>query len=234
MPSRVATWLAIASACACAAPGCASPTAQPEAPDAQPAHGELVHATIAGPFTGTSATIAVPPTATDDVVVVTLHRPADYGVAKRILVGDVELEPWLRAVSECGSSTEAWSSGIFGEIHGGASSVAVELSDPDTFSVGVLEFAGVSGPHSSGAGRIEGMTPGSAPRLHADPGEVVLSTITTCGVVTSLAAPSSFTSFALDAEHTSVAYAVATTPDDYGATWSYDGAPWDGMTIVFR
>jgi hypothetical protein len=222
---------------ACAACGVPTPAAVPDASesflDAQPGHGQLVHATHSGPMAGTS-TLVIPTLTDGDALVVVVALPEGGTLIKNVSAGNNFIRAWFRngPSESCMASTEIWISWL--PISGDVSTVTVERDDDRPFTIAAYELAGVSGALSSAQATAPVVMPGTAPLLDAQPGDLVFSVLTTCGMVSGVAATSPFVALDTSDDGASTAYYLPTSNGTYGGAWSYNGGPWEGSTITFR
>lgn len=221
----------------CAACGDRADVTRPDdAPDAPyTPQAAIVNSMVSMPITGTSATIAIPPTGSGSLLVVgvavagapsnavqTITLPGG-----RYLTRDIALN-----LHGCTRVVETWSAWDIGP---GLDHLDIQLAAPVTFSVYVLEVAGLSRFPLSRTQNAGGPTGDLEPppvTLPAPAGALIVSTITTCDTVTGLAPGSAFS--ALPIRHGSdLAHFVAPSPGDYGAAWSYTGPVWLGV-VTYR
>ncbi len=221
---RIALVLAV-----CAVSACAARTELDDL-DFDPPVAHFVHSTAFGPTTGTSATIPIPATAEGNLLVVGMTYTGVDRVT--ITAAGHELRPWMEStLADCGlKSAEAY---ILPNAPQGATSIVVTKPLSATFDVFVLEFSGLgTQPLVDSLAGAPSPTP-QAPALHAAGGQLVISTMTSCGTLTAIAPSSAFT--AVDFKDSgSVAYLIPTDPGSYGAQWSSTGGISIANTLVFH
>ena len=185
-------------------------------------------------LTGTSQ-VTIPTTATGDLVAVIVSWPGTAAETTHVKVGYYQFARMggQPPVDPCGASSEVWISGLASGGWAPASVVLVERNDAAPYVVDVVELSGVDLLYDWKLGQPTA-APGSGAPVASDPGGVVLSTITTCGTVNSLAASSPFTVLALDHAGTSSALDIPAEPGRYTPVWVYDGGASNTLTASFQ
>jgi hypothetical protein len=208
----------------------ALPDAAPDTPYAPQA--TIVHSMVSMPTTAMVASIAIPPTGAGNLLVagIAITGAQGYAVETITFPGERYFTRDLGvSLNGCNRIIETWSAW---DLSPGLDSFEIQLAAPVTFSVYVLEVAGLSRfplSRTGGVGVPGGEIMAPTPTLPAPAGALIVSMITTCDTVTGLASGSEFT--ALPIQHGSdLAYLVAASEGDYGAAWSYTGPVW--QTIV--
>jgi len=229
---RIAALLLISAACSAPrAPAPADIDAAP-APDATPNHGSIISVTKSGPLSGTQ-TIPISPTHEGDnmVVIVSVPGGADGSLGVKI-GGHVFVDLTGGPASPCGAKTELWYDGFVEGIDGGEAQVAVTRADATPYAVDVIEVAGANLFFDWKPAAPQDVPQGTAPSIPVDAGFVVVSTLTTCGSVDTLAPSSPFTTIDMDDLGTSVAYDIPSEAGSYGGAWSYGGADFTSASLA--
>lgn len=151
---------------------------------------------------------------------------------ERLMLGDRPFDPWLRSsISDCGNKiTELW---ILPDAPGGFDTISVRTASEAKLSFAELEFGGLESRPDFTSISGDPVKAAMAPALPADPGQVVISTLTSCGTLTGMSPESLFTTPVSQASDSSIAFIIATEHGVYGAEWSYDGGTSVGNTAVF-
>ena len=213
---------------ACAACGSPMPAAAPP-PDAQVdatiGHGRIAHVLMARSMSGTT-NLTIPAAVGGDWIEVIVAHTGQAHRSTGVQVGIAKLvdASGVLPVTPCGAASELWIDGAIGGAWAGTDDVVIARDDDAPFSVMVVDVVGVDQFYDEGNDRP----------ARADPGSVVLSTFTTCGAVTGLAAPGPFTALDVADRGTSIAFAIPTDSGMYAAQWNSDGSPSAAYTVSFR
>lgn len=115
----------------------------------------------------------------------------------------------------------------------GTAAIDIEANTSATFQVSVLELSGLHGNAvCRAAGTYHNTTAtAAAPKLSADPGQVVISTLSSCGDAPSLTTTDGFVTVGVEGGN-SLAFEVAQHSGPTGAEWNLNGAEWDANTVV--
>lgn len=214
----------MALAASCAAAGC-SATQDGAA---------LIQAVQSPTSAGVSVAVSMSPTKARDLLYISLVYAGPSYPAPRVSTAAGLARPldWTTMTS-CSATTYDW---VVQSAAPGATAVTVDLPTAIPSQLFVLELAGVSQEFEAApdAAATGGDSTALAAPVDGGPGQVVISSVSTCGTVTSIAAGSPFTTFA-DTPHGDVAYDVPATAGSYGAIWKLDAAgAWRARTTSFQ
>ena len=160
---------------------------------------------------------------------------SDPGDVDAVAVNAGIATEWARGGEpDCGKITEVW--GIAG-VPAGITNVAIHMTQASMPSVTVLEFSGDGEMLSSAKDTYESTADAAAvaatPKVHACPGQLVVSVLSTCLEQSVLTDGSLFTPIENGAS-ADAAYFIPTAPGSYGASWTYGGGDWDAINVSFR
>jgi hypothetical protein len=216
--------LLIVAACGDAQPADVDATASPA----------VVQAVAFGPTTGTAVTVPITPTQDGSLLVVVVTESGVAGWAVNVMTTEPPahiLPNELTVVGDCPRAGMLWSTD-FGA--GGVDAVTIEMTAAVTFEAYVIEASGLRSVVSTGRENHSASAPtASAPLMDANPGQLVVSMLTTCGALDAVVPTSPFTGL-VGENGQGVAYAIASGQGMYAGEWSYGGGAWDAATVTFH
>jgi hypothetical protein len=211
----------------------AAPVAVPADAAAAP-HAAVVVQHVAGDeATGATHSLPIAATAAGDLLIVAVSIEGTGPGVTAITTSSSQAlyRDWFEPI-RCGRDLEVWT---LGQVDAGVTSVDVTLRAPATSAVTVLEVSGLSRFPLDSLANLGG--PASLPpsdiTLPGTPGELVLSSATTCGDTLSLDPASPMTSLGVHLG-SGLAYQIAGAPGTYGAHWSLGSGDWFQATLAYR
>jgi hypothetical protein len=193
----------------------------------------LIQAVQSPSGSGPTVAVSIRPTRANDLLYISVVYAGPSYPSPRVSTAAGPAEPldWTTMVS-CPATTYDW---IVRSASPGATAVTLDVPGGVASQVFVLELSGVSREVEAAS---DAMATGAdstalAAQIDAAPGQVVISTISTCATVTSIAAGSPFVTFG-DSPLGDVAYLLPAAAGSYGAAWMLDGAGWQARTTSFE
>lgn len=221
---RASIWVGVWVACGAA--GCAAENGQSSA--------VLVQSVRSPTSASETVGLSMSPTSANDLLYISIVYAGAPSPAPRLSTAAGSAHPldWT-TMPGCAATTYDW---VVESADPDATTVTVDLANNVASQLFVLEFAGVSREVEAASSMSDAGATSTAVAAQVDgaAGQVVISTVSTCGAVTSIAPESPFVTFG-NTPLGDVAYDLPGVTGTYGAAWTLDNhGGWQARTVSLQ